>query len=173
MSDDEIPFADSKFLTYAIPFAGSLLIAMGIGAGVVGAYSPLQQNLGLCDDPTISVSTPAETAELTNSSDGPTLDRIDFESLSPAEQRAVEEAIDDPFNEGSVSGTFENRAAFERGVLIRYEGTLRYATLTSNNRCTTVDPLLFPLGVAAILLGVVWILAPPMYRRFAIVEGGA
>ena len=171
MSDDEpeIAFADSRFLTYAIPFAGALLIAAGIGAGVVGAYAPLQQEFGLCDEPTIAVYTPERTAELT--AEGPSLDRLTMADLTEAERRAVEEALEEPSREGGVDGEFENRAAFERGVLIRDDdGNERYATLTSNNNCVAVDPILFPLGVAAVLLGIVWILAPPMYRKFAIIE---
>ncbi|MFB6140573.1 MAG: hypothetical protein ABEJ26_09090 [Halosimplex sp.] len=174
MSDaDSRSFADSAFLTYAIPFAGSLLIAAGIAAGVVGGYAPVQQELGLCGSPTISVSTPAETDELTNGSgDAPSFERLDFGELTPAEQRAFEEAIDEPFGQARVRGEFAHRRAFDRGVVVRYEGTERYATLVSQNRCTSVDPLLFPLGVASILLGVVWILAPPMYRRLGAVERG-
>lgn len=168
---DTIPFADSAFLTYAVPFAGSLLIAVGIAAGVVGAYAPLQGDLGLCGDPTISVSTPAETEDLVGDG-GPSFETLGVDDLSPAERRAFEDALADPFGEGHVRGDFPHRAAFERGVLIRSDETLRYATLTAANRCTAVDPLLFPLGVAAILLGVVWILAPPMYRRLATVERG-
>ncbi|WP_206425022.1 hypothetical protein [Halosimplex salinum] len=165
-------FAESRFLTYVIPFAGSLLIAVGIGAGVVGGYAPLQQELGLCGAPTVTVHTAAETVELT---DDETLElpELAFEELTPAEQAAVEEARSDPQREGAVRGEFAHREAFESGVLIRQDGETRYATLTSNNRCASVDPLLFPLGVAAILLGVVWILAPPMYRRLAAVEQGA
>jgi len=190
-ADEDVPFADSPLLVYVIPFAGALLVAGGIAAGVVGAYAPVQDELGLCGSPTIHVSSPGETADLVGNGGGgsgdggggsgeggggdgggPSVDRLAFDDLTAAEQRAFEAALSDPFGEGAVRGSFANRAAFERGVVIRYEGTERYAALTSADECTSVDPLLFPLGVAAILLGVVWILAPPMYRRFAALERG-
>lgn len=175
--DDEsdIPFADSPILTYMIPFAGALLIAAGIGAGVVGAYAPVQEELDLCSNPTITVYGPDRTAEVVGEpgEGGLTLERFDFAELSGAEQDAFEHALDEPFSEGAVDGEFPNRKAFERGAVVRYQGADRYVTLTSANECTGVDPLLFPLGVAAILLGIVWILAPPMYRKLATVERGA
>jgi hypothetical protein len=39
------------------------------------------------------------------------------------------------------------------------------ATISSANPCLSVDPLLFPLGVVSILLGVLGILTPPLYRK--------
>lgn len=171
-ADTDVPFADSPLLVYVIPFAGALLVAGGIAAGVVGAYAPVQDELGLCGSPTIHVSSPGETAELVGAGNETAVGRLAFEDLTAAEQRAFEAALSDPFGEGDVRGSFANRDAFERGVVVRYRGTDRYAALTSADECTSVDPLLFPLGVAAILLGVVWILAPPMYRRFAALERG-
>ena len=161
----------SSALTYGPPFLGTLLVALGLAGAVVGGYAFIQAELGLCGDPTVVVYSPEATDQLTAERPaGPNLERFAFPDLAPAEQRAVESAVRDPADVGEVEGRFVHRAAFERGVLVDYRGATRYATVTSTNACLAVNPLLFPLGVVSILLGVVGILVPPIYRRLLALE---
>ena len=159
-------------LTYGVPFVGTVLLAAGIGAAVLGGYGAVQAEAGLCGAPFIGVESPAETDQrLSGYGDGgPTLRRVAFENLSDAERDAFEEAIDAPGREGSVDGEFPDREAFADGVLVDYEGETYYATLRSDNACTSVDPLLFPLGLAAMAFGTLGVLTPPLYRRYAAFE---
>lgn len=159
-------------LTYGVPFLGTVLLAAGIGAAVLGGYGAVQADAGLCGAPIIGVESPDETDRRLSGygQGGPALQRIAFENLSDAERAAFEEALDAPGAEGAVDGEFPNRGAFENGVLVAYEGETYYATLRSDNECTSVDPLLFPLGLAAMAFGALGVLTPPLYRRYAAFE---
>jgi len=152
-------------LTYGVPFLGTVLLSVGIAGSVLGGYAIAQTELDLCGDPTISVAGPAESQRLATGPNAPSLDRLDAEDLSPAERRAIETALEDPGGEADVRGASPNLGAFERGALVEYEGRPRYVTVVSSIQCLGVDPLLLPLGLVAILLGVAGILTPPAYRR--------
>ncbi|RBI59069.1 hypothetical protein DMJ13_24600 [halophilic archaeon] len=158
-------------MTYGPPFIGTLLIALGLAGGVVGGYAFVQAELGLCGDPTVVVYSPEATDRLTaEQPSGPNLQRFGFDDLTPAERRAVATAVSDPAGEAEVRGRFAHRSAFERGALVEYRGATRYVTIASTTACLSVNPLLFPLGVVSILLGVVGILVPPVYRRLIALE---
>jgi hypothetical protein len=158
-------------LTYGPPFLGTLLVALGLAGGVVGGYAVVQAELGLCGDPTIVVSSPEATAQLTaERPPGPALQQFAIAELSPAERRAVSTAVAEPTGEAVVRGRFVHRRAFERGALVDYRGATRYVAVASTTTCLAVNPLLFPLGVVSILLGVVGILVPPVYRRLLALE---
>ncbi|MEY7848144.1 hypothetical protein AB7C87_02955 [Natrarchaeobius sp. A-rgal3] len=146
--DDDRP--ESRLFTYTVPFAAALFLSLGIAGAVLGGWAIVQPAIGACSDPAIGVSTPAETAERAEVA---ALERIAFEDLGPAEQRAVDEAIDDPQREATVDGEFEHREAFEQGVVVTRDGVERYATVTAANDCLEVDPLALPLGVVSILVG--------------------
>ncbi|WP_135821940.1 hypothetical protein [Halostella litorea] len=159
-------------LTYGVPFVGTVLLAAGIGAAVLGGYGAVQGEAGLCGTPLVGVESPEETERLLSGygAGGPTLQRVAFENLSAAEREAFEEALDAPDGEGSVDGAFPNRGAFADGVLVDYGGETYYATLRSDKACTSVDPLLLPLGLAAMAFGALGVLTPPLYRRYAAFE---
>lgn len=159
----------SPLFTYVVPFLGVLLVAVGIGAAVPGGYSFVQGYLTDCDDPTIAVEDPAAT-ERRFGGDGPSLSRLAFEELSPAEREAFLEARTDAVGEARVSGSFPHRGAFVNGTIVVYEGERYYATVVSENPCFRAAPLQFPLGVFAIALGTVGILTPPLYRRLVELE---
>jgi hypothetical protein len=151
----------SLLFTYVTPFVGVLLIAVGIGGAVPGGYALVQDELRDCDTPTILVEPPEG---------GPTLPRLSFEELSPAERAAFTEALDAPRREAHVDGAFPNRPAFENGTIVGYEGERYYATIVAENTCFQAPPLGFPLGVFAIALGTVAVLAPPAYRKLIDLE---
>lgn len=155
----------STLLTYGAPFFGTLLVAVGIAGGILGGYAAVQAELGLCGDSTIVVYTPGQSEQYTEPQTGPTLRRLSVAELTPAERHAFEEAVRSTRGEADVQGRFVHRQAFRRGVLVTRDGTMRYATIASTNSCLSVDPLLFPLGVVSILLGVLGILTPPLYRK--------
>jgi hypothetical protein len=155
-------------LTYGAPFLGAVLLSLGIAGGVVGGYSVVQTELGLCGNPIIGVETTDETERLLEGygEGGPTLDRIPFAALSEAEQAAFEDALDGARREGEVDGAFPNRGRLTDGVIVRYEGQEYYTTLASENECLSADPVLFPLGIVGILLGIGGVLTPPLYRWY-------
>jgi hypothetical protein len=162
--DDESPLSET-LLTYGAPFFGTLLVAVGIAGGTLGGYAVVQSQLNLCGSPTIVVYSPGATEQLTAATRTDPLREFGIEELSPAERRAFEDALENPRDTGEVNGRFIHRGAFRQGVLVTSGGTTRYATISSANPCLSVDPLLFPLGVVSILLGVLGILTPPLYRK--------
>ncbi|WP_336000364.1 hypothetical protein [Halorientalis halophila] len=163
----------AAFLTYGVPFVGSVLLAVGIAGGVMGGYALFQEQTDRCGQPELSVASAEETERVREGftpAGGPNVPRLRFADLSPAERRAVEAGIEDPDTEGTVEGSFPNRDAFRRGVLVVAENETRYVTLATDDRCPQVSPLLLPLGLAAGLLGVVGVLTPPLYRRYLAFE---
>ncbi|SEV89244.1 hypothetical protein [Natrinema salifodinae] len=154
--------SESLLLTYAAPFLGVILIALGIPLSIVGGYVVIQDGLGLCGTPGIT-ATPVEEY------DGglETVEELPAEELSQAEREALEEAIDSPLREGIINGESPNRETLLDGAIVPYEDDRYYVQITSQNSCLEVQPLLFPLGGIAILLGIVGVLTPPIYRRMA------
>ena len=163
---------ESLLFTYIAPFVGVLLVAVGIGGAVPGGYALIQEDIASCGDPTIDVEGPEESAERFEYSQ-PDVPRLDYESLSAAEQEAFVEARDDPIGEAKVQGEFPNGDAIRNGSLITYEGEQYYTTVVSENPCFIAPELQFPLGVFAIIFGVVGILTPPIYRKLVELEDQA
>ncbi len=155
---------ESRIVVYAVPFVGVLLIAVGIPSAILGGYVVVQDTIGLCNDPDVTV-TPLEDEEADTPRE--TVERLPYDRLSPAEQAAVREAIDGPTDDATVQGDLENRATLREGVIVDVDGRSYYVTIASLNSCLEAEPLLFPIGVVAILLGVVGVLTPPIYRRMA------
>lgn len=152
----EVEDRESRVLTYGVPFVAALLVAVGVAGVVLGGWALVQPAVGGCDNPVISVSTEEQTDQrLQDDAWAASVERLEFDELTPAEQRAFLEALENPQREGRVEGDFDNRAAFEQGVIVTHEGTDRYATVVSTNECLSVDPLLFPLGAVTLLVGFV------------------
>ncbi|SDK74611.1 hypothetical protein [Natronorubrum texcoconense] len=154
---------ESYLLTYAAPFLGVLLIASGIPIALVGGYVVMQDTLGLCGDPDIEIRT-LEDGERPAS----TVGDLEYDELSETEQRALREAIDSPLEEATVDGEgLENEAALLEGVVIEVDGQEYYVRIASLNSCLEAEPLLFPIGSVAILVGIAGVLTPPIYRKMA------
>ena len=153
---------ESLLLTYAAPFLGVVLIAVGLPLAITGGYVVIQDALVLCGNPTIGVDPVAEGDEVPQ-----TVEELPASALSSAERAAIEEAVDSPLREAKVNGELENREALLEGVVVEYDGERYYVQITSRNSCLDVAPLLFPIGVIAILLGVIGVLTPPIYRKMA------
>lgn len=152
----EVEDHESRVLTYGVPFVAALLVAVGIAGVVLGGWGLVQPAVGGCDDPVISVSTEAQTDQrLQDERWAASVERLEFDELTPAEQRAFLEALESPQREGRVEGDFDNREAFREGVVVSRDGTERYATVVSTNECLSVDPLLLPLGAVTLLVGLV------------------
>lgn len=162
---------DSALLIYGAPLLGVLLLSMGLAAGVMGGYSVVQEELGLCGNPSIHVASESASERYTGA-DAPAVPRIPLENLTAAERAAFEKALHSPGNLGYVRGEATHLGAFRGGVLVTYEDGARYVTLVSMNRCVDANPLLFPLGVVFILVGIGGILTPPLYRRLEAFESG-
>jgi hypothetical protein len=154
--------SESLLLTYAAPFFGVLLIAVGLPLAIVGGYVVVQDGLGLCGNPTIA-ATPVDERDRSPE----TVDELPAGELSAAERAALEEAIDSPLQEATVDGEMANRETLLEGAIIEYEDERYYVQITSRNTCLEVAPLLFPIGAIAILLGVIGVLTPPIYRKMA------
>jgi len=160
---------ESILFTYIAPFVGVLLVAVGIGGAVPGGYAIIQEDIATCDQPTLAVEGSGETAERFSDTQ-PQLPELAYEELAPAEQDAFREALDDPIGEAYVDGEFPNGPAIRNGSIIVYEGERHYATVVSENPCFIAPELQFPLGVFALIFGLVGILTPPMYRKLAELE---
>ena len=164
MSDESI------FFTYVAPFVGVLVVAVGIGAAVPGGYAIIQKDITTCDQPTMAVEGTEETQERFNDSRPRNLPELHYENLSEAEQTAFDEALDDPQGEARVAGEFPNGDTIRNGSIIVYEGEEHYATVVAENPCFVAPELQFPLGVFAIIFGVIGILSPPVYRKLVELE---
>ena len=156
--------------TYGAPFVGVLLVAVGIGAAVPGAYDVIQEDISTCGEPTIHVESAAATERRFGDDPPASIDRLRAAELSAAERAAVEEALSAPRGEAHVAGPFPNAPAFRNGTLVTVEGRSHYATLVAENPCFAAAPLQLPLGVFAVALGAVGILTPPAYRRLVALE---
>lgn len=160
---------DSVLVVYVAPFVGTLLLTVGIAAGVTGGYTVVQNQLGLCGHPTIHVAD-ADTSQQYVGPGAPSIRRIPVEELSPAEREAFHRALDAPLREAEIQGEAPHLEAFTEGVVVTYEGGPRYVTLSSFNFCLQVPPLLLPLGIVSMLVGVAGILTPPLYRSLERIE---
>jgi hypothetical protein len=167
-TDDNV--GRSALFTYAAPFIGVLLVAVGIGAAVPGVYDLIQEDITTCDAPTIAVESPTETGERFEGEGAPNITRLDYADLSPAEQAAFERALAEPVGEAYLQGPSPHRPQFGNGTIVTYEGNPYYVTIVAENPCFEAAPLQFPLGVFAIALGVLGILTPPAYRRLVTLE---
>ncbi|QLG47759.1 hypothetical protein [Natrinema halophilum] len=154
--------SESLVLTYAAPFLGVLLIAVGLPLSIVGGYVVVQDSVGLCGDPTIT-ATPVDEYDGVPES----VDELPVEDLTTAEQRALEEATASPFREGTIEGDVANLDVLLDGAVVAYEGDRYYVQIASQNSCLEAEPLLFPVGGIAILVGIAGVLTPPIYRKMA------
>lgn len=166
MSDESILF------TYVAPFVGVLVVAVGIGAAVPGGYAIIQEDITTCDSPTLAVEGPEETQQRFNESE-PQLPTLHYENLSEAERDAFDEALADPIGEARVTGEFPNGDTIRNGSIIVYEEERHYTTVVAENPCFVAPALQFPLGVFAIIFGVIGILSPPIYRKLVELEDRA
>ena len=69
-----------------------------------------------------------------------------------------------------MAGEFPNGDTIRDGSIVVYEGEEHYATVVAENPCYTTPALQFPLGVFAIIFGVIGILSPPIYRKLVELE---
>lgn len=162
---------DSVLLVYGAPLVGVVLLSVGLAAGVMGAYSVVQEELELCGNPSINVASEERSTQYAGP-DAPSIPRIPIEELSPAERAAIRRAVHAPGQIAYVRGDAPHLAAFTEGTLVVTEDGARYVTLASRNRCVDANPLLFPLGVVFILVGIAGVLTPPLYRRMEAFESG-
>lgn len=148
---------------------GAILIATGIGGAVVGGYAAVQEDAGWCNKPTIYVLDAQEADDIleSNGSRGPTLSRIGYESLTAAEQRAIESALAGPDNVGEVKGAFPHAETFERGVIVRRGTEDYYAAVASYDECVAVPALTLPVGLTVVGLGIGAVLVPSFVGRGA------
>lgn len=164
---------DSALFTYGAPFLGILLVAVGIGAAVPGAYDLIQEDISTCSAPTVAVESAEETREHFGDPPRVNLTEREFEALSEAERAAFREALRDPQGEAHVPADAPNLPAFRNGTFVVRDGARHYVTVVSDNPCFSAPPLGFPLGVFAIALGIVGILTPPAYRKLVELEADA
>ncbi|WP_306058219.1 hypothetical protein [Natronococcus wangiae] len=153
---------ESFALTYVAPFLGVLLIAVGIPLAILGGYVVVQDTLNLCGDPSIDVRALGDE-ERPSAAVG----ELEYGELSQAEQRALEQAIGSPLEEATVEGEMENRDVLLEGAVVEVDGERYYVRIASLNSCLRAEPLLFPIGMVGILLGIVGVLTPPIYRKMA------
>ncbi|WP_247000645.1 hypothetical protein [Halosolutus gelatinilyticus] len=155
--------SESLLLTYAAPFFGVLLIAAGVPLAILGGYVVVQDAFDLCGDPDIEVRALEDGEQ-----PGQTVETVEFDRLTPAEQEAIREAIDSPLGEAPVQDErMENQGVLSDGAIVTVDGDRYYVRIASVNSCLQVRPLLFPIGSVAILVGIAGVLTPPIYRKMA------
>lgn len=160
---------ESLAVVYGAPLVGVLLLTVGIAGGVMGGYSVVQQELDLCGHPTIHVASAEASAPYADPGP-PYVERLPVADLTDDERTAFQRARDAPSREAEIRGELRHLDAFQRGVLVVDDGDERYVTLASRNTCVDASPLLLPLGVMFILVGIVGVLTPPILRRFEAFE---
>lgn len=148
---------------YAISFVGIVILSASIGPAVVGAYATVQKDYGLCSDPELEVSGPAETADTTAGNDAPEFVRLDYDELSAAEQRAFRGALASANGVKPIEGDVEHRSAFRSGAIVTYRGAEYYAVLGSLNECVT-GSFNLPLSIAGLVVGSGMVIAPGLWR---------
>jgi hypothetical protein len=164
---------DSALFTYGAPFIGVLLVAIGIGAAVPGAYDLIQEDISTCGEPTIAVESAEQTREHFGDEPKVTLPTVAYENLSDPERQAFEEALSDPQGEAHIPADSPTLETFRNGSFVVRDDQRHYVTVVADNPCFASPPLGFPLGVFAIALGFVGILTPPAYRKLVELERGA
>jgi hypothetical protein len=143
-------------IAFTMRFLGAALFAIGIGAAVVGGYALIQEDFGLCGNPILEVSSSSTAAG------GPTLAASD---LSGPERTALANAVSGPTSDAEIDGQIRTNALRE-GAVVTYRGERYYAVVGSLNQCVSIDPLVFPLGVALVGLGAVAYVSPTLRRWY-------
>jgi hypothetical protein len=149
---------DADRLAFVARLLGVVLFAAGIGGVVLGAYAPVQGEIGSCGGAILQV-TEADTGE--NAADG-----LDFAALSPAEQRAFEAARRSTSEQALIEGPAADAPAFEAGTVVVYEGERYYAAIAARQECVSVSALAVALSIGAVALGAVVFVVPGLWRRF-------
>lgn len=146
---------------------GAVLIAAGLGATVIGGYGGVQADADWCGHPALAAFDPSEVTDAPQRSghEGVPLPVLPYEELSPAEQRAVEKAVESTGGTGSVTGSFPHREEFERGAVVPYEGERYYVTVSSLDECVQVPSGTLPVGLGVLGLGTVAYLLPGFAGR--------
>lgn len=161
---------ESAAVIYGAPLLGVLLLSVGIAGGVMGGYSVVQQELDLCGEPTIRVESAGASAPYAGPGP-PDVRRIPVSELSPSEREAFYTALEAPSREAEVAGgAVPHLDAFRTGALVTYGGGERYVTLLSTNDCVDASPLLFPIGVVFMVVGIGGVLTPPILRHLKAFE---
>jgi|SRR5699024_2474568 len=151
---------------YAISFVGIVVLSASIGPVVVGSYATVQKDFGLCGKPSLEVSSPADTAELTAEEKQPTLPRLDYGELSPATRRAFRGALDAVNNERKVEGPIDHEAMLEEsGVIVTYRGTEHHTVLHPDN-CVPSGAYPLAISILGLLVGVGIVAVPRVSKRF-------
>jgi hypothetical protein len=151
---------------YAVSFVGVLVLSASIGGVVVGAYAAVQEDLGLCGNPILEVRSSEDTDALVAGDAAPNPPQLEYEELTPAEQRGFREALNSVNNEEEVEGNVEHLTTFRNGALVTYRGEEHYVAVSSFNKCVPFDALSVPLSIVGLIVGAGLYVAPGLWRRF-------
>ena len=158
----------SDAAAYVLPFLGALVFSASVGGAVLGGYAAVQEDLGLCGTPAISVTPPEDIDH--NAPEGtvdPSWARLDYEELNDAEKEAFESAVGTVSGTGEVDGELEHEAAFSGGALVAYEGEEYYVAVETMNECVAVSGYVLPAGVVGVLVGLGLFYSPRLARMLA------
>lgn len=160
----------STLVYYVVPVLGAILFAVGIGWAVISIYGTFQAGLGLCGHPYIQVFAPSQPVSPLDESpagpDHPNFPTIDYEELTPSEQRAFQKAIGSVQNTEVVNPGLEHGELFEEGAIVRYQGDPYYVAIRADNKCVPAHPLWLPLGVSGVLIGGIALLSPGIWKLY-------
>jgi hypothetical protein len=154
----------SRILGYGLPIVGVLLLSVSIGGVVLGSYAAIQEDTGRCGNPLIHITPPEQTGPLSGSStEGPGYVVLDFQDLTPNEQRAFREGLNKADNIGKAEDTLYHLSEFENGAIVIYEGDRYYVTLHGENTCIGIAPFVLPLSILGALVGFGMVVTPPIW----------
>ena len=151
---------------YAVSFIGVIVLSASIGGVVVGTYATFQEDFGLCGNPILTVESPESFEALAAEDEVPNLTRLEYEELTPDEQRGFRRALNAVNNEAEVEGNIEHLPAFRNGAIVTYRGEEYYVAVGSLNECVPVDVLSLPLSIVGMLVGAGLYVAPGLWKRF-------
>jgi hypothetical protein len=155
----------SRSLAYGLPIIGVLLFSASIGGAVLGSYAVLQEEHNYCGNPLIHVTVPDQIGPLLESSEeGPDYHILDYQELSPAEQRGFRTALHRVDHIGEVEVTLDHLSEIENGVIVLYQGERYYVTLHGDNGCIGMDPLVLPLGILGTIVGAGLVVTPGIWK---------
>lgn len=154
----------SRIFGYGLPIVGVLLLSITIGGAVLGGYAAIQEDTGHCGNPLIHVTPPEQIGQLSGTSaEGPGYVVLDFQDLTPNEQRTFRTALNKTDNIGKADVTLDHRSEFENGAIVRYQEDRYYVTLHGENTCIGVAPFIFPLSILGMLVGIGLVVTPPAW----------
>lgn len=153
--------------TYTLSFVGIVILSASIGGVVLGPYAAIQPTYGLCNNPTVEVYSPEDTADLTAGEEVPNFRQFSYDDLTEEERETFREAESSPLEEAEIDGRTTHFEEFRNGSVVTYEGERYYTVVASLDDCMDAGAFNLPLSVVGVVVGLGLSIAPGLRRRFS------